>query len=63
MRYRTEHDKTIKEVVISEDDTPQSVLLKIKAGYNFHLSDDKGHPFAMDDNLFGYCTFAANPPL
>jgi ribonuclease HI len=63
MRYCTEHDRTIKEVSISEDDTPASVLLKLRAESNFHITDDKGRPFAMDDNLFGYCTSAANPPL
>jgi hypothetical protein len=63
MRYCTEHDKEIKEVPISEDDMPASVLLKLNAGSNFHITDDKGRPFAMNDNLVGYCTFEANPPL
>jgi hypothetical protein len=63
MRYRTERDPSIKEIPISEDDTPSSVVLKLKAGSNFHITDDGDHPFAMDDNLFGYGTFAANPPL
>jgi hypothetical protein len=63
LRYCTERDRTIKEVPISEDDTPQSVLLKLKAESNFHLTDEGGHPFAMDDWLFGYCSFAANPTL
>jgi hypothetical protein len=63
MRYCTERDRTIKEVPISEDDTQQTVLLRIRPEANFHLADEGGHPFAMNDNLFGYCTFAANPPL
>jgi hypothetical protein len=63
LRYHTEHDRTIKEVPISEDDTPKPVLLRLKAESNFHLMDESGHPFAMDDYLFGYCTFAANSPL
>jgi hypothetical protein len=52
LRYRTEHDAEIKEVHISENDTPHSVLLKLKAASNFHIADDGGHPFEMDDNLF-----------
>jgi hypothetical protein len=63
MRYHTEHDRTIKEIPISEDDTPSSVLLKLREESNFHIADEGGHPFAADDNLFGYCTFASNPPL
>jgi hypothetical protein len=50
-------------VQISEDDTPHAVLLKLKAGANFHIADDSNRPFAMDDNLFGCCTFASNPPV
>jgi hypothetical protein len=63
LRYCTEQDSSIREIPISEDDTPQSVLLKLRAEANSHLTDEGGHPFAMDDNLFGYVTFAANPPL
>jgi hypothetical protein len=63
MRYSGGADNEIKEIPISEDDTPRSVLTRIKAGGNFHLTDVEGHPFAMDDCLFGYCSFATNPPL
>jgi hypothetical protein len=63
LRYTTEREPGIKEVQIGENDTPHSVLLKIKAPQNFHFTDDGGHLFALEDNLFGYCTVATNPPL
>jgi hypothetical protein len=63
MRYRTEHDATVKGGSISEDDTPKSILLKLKAQPNFRIADEGRHPFGNDDSLFGYCTFTVNPPV
>jgi ribonuclease HI len=40
MRYHTELDSTIKELPISEDDTPATALIKLKVGQNFHLVDN-----------------------
>jgi hypothetical protein len=63
IRYHTELDATIKEILISEDDTPKSVLLKLKAQPNFFIADEGRHPFGNEDSMFGYCTFVANPPV
>jgi hypothetical protein len=63
MRYSSGADGEIKETPITEDDTPRSVLLRLKAGSNFSIADSDGRPFAMEDSLFGYCSFAVNPPV
>jgi hypothetical protein len=63
LRYQVRGETEIKKILINENDTPHSILLRLKAETNFHIADDGGHPFEMDDNLFGYCTFAANPPV
>jgi hypothetical protein len=63
MRYHTELDPTIKELQISEDETPATALIKLKVGQNFHLVDQHRVLFAANDSLFGYCSVIENPPL
>jgi hypothetical protein len=63
MRYHTELDPTIKELPISEDETPATALLKLKVGQNFHLVDNHRVLFAANDSLFGYCSVIENPPI
>jgi ribonuclease HI len=62
MRCSSGADGEIKEVPISEDDTVKIILLRIKAGSNFHLADNNDKPFGVDDCPFGYVSTAANPP-
>jgi hypothetical protein len=62
-RYHTELDRTIKEMRISEDDTPATIILKLKFGSNFHLVDSEGILFAPEDNMFGYCSRIGSPPV
>jgi hypothetical protein len=63
MRYSAGADRETKEIPISEDDTPRAILLRLKAASNFYLADADGRPFDMEDWIFGYCSFAVNPPL
>jgi hypothetical protein len=63
MRYHTELDPTIKEVSITEDDTPKMILAKLSLKDNFFITDSNGNPFGNDDSLFGYCTLQENPPV
>jgi predicted metalloprotease len=62
MRYSSGEDRAIKEVMISEDDTARAILLRLKAGSNFHLADVNEKSFGADEHLFGYVPVAANPP-
>jgi hypothetical protein len=63
LRYHTELDQTIKEVSITEDDTPKMILMKLNLKDNYFITDHNGNPFGVDDSLFGYCTFQSNPPV
>jgi hypothetical protein len=62
MRYSSGTDRAINEILISEADTVKVILLRLKAGSNFHLADVNGKPFGIDDCPFGYVSVAANPP-
>jgi hypothetical protein len=63
MRYHTELDPSIKEILITEDDTPKMILAKLNLKGNFLITDSNGNPFANEDSLFGYGTFERNPPV
>jgi hypothetical protein len=56
-------DPSIKEVSITEDDTPKMILEKLGLKENFHITDSNGNPFDNGDSLFGYCTIEGNPPV
>jgi hypothetical protein len=63
MRYSSGPDKEINEIAISESDTIRVILMRLKAKENFHLTDESGRPFRMEDFPFGYVSIAPSQPL
>jgi hypothetical protein len=63
LRYLLDKETDPKEITIFEDDTPGTILARLKPGTNFFITDENKNVFASNDSLFGYCTFAVNPPV
>jgi hypothetical protein len=63
LRYSTELDPEIKEVKISEDDTPKMIVEKLGLKGSWFVADVTRHPFGENDSLFRYATFLGNAPV
>jgi hypothetical protein len=60
--YLLEHDSEVKEVMVTEFDTPKMVTMKVIKKENLHVTDPAGSPFGPDDSLFGFATTREAPP-
>jgi hypothetical protein len=62
LRYTLGRDAEVKEVLISETDTPRAVVSRLKQD-GFQIVDPAGNPFSQEDSLFGYATMRGALPV
>jgi hypothetical protein len=63
LRYKTNENPEVKEMVIYEEDTPQSVIERSGRKGNVFVVDSMGNPFGKTDGLFRYATGREAPPV
>jgi hypothetical protein len=63
LRYRIEDEAEVREIQICQEDTPKSVLTRLKQLDNYFILDPENRRFETDDKLFAFATTKGVQPV